>query len=74
VYPNPASNFINVSLLGNTSGKGTLQVVDMKGTVLIEEVLNRNLQQINIARLPKGVYMLKVKNGDKTTSSKFVKE
>ena len=74
VYPNPASDFINVSLLGNTCGKGTLQVVDMKGTVLIEEVLNRNLQQINIARLPKGVYMLKVKNGNKTTSSKFVKE
>ena len=51
-----------------------LQIVDLKGTVVMEEVLNRSLQQVNIVKLLKGVHMLKVNNGETTITSKFVKK
>ena len=74
VYPNPASDVLNISVLGQTANQGTLRVVDMKGTVMMEEKITRSLQQINISKLPKGVYMLKLNNGENLITSKFVKE
>jgi len=74
VYPNPASDVLNISVPGLNGNQSSIRVVDMKGTVMMEEKITRSLQQINISRLPKGVYMLKLMNGDKTTTSKFIKE
>ena len=74
VYPNPASDVLNISVPGLNGNQNSIRVVDMKGTVMMEEKITRSLQQINISRLPKGVYMLKLVNGDKTTTSKFIKE
>lgn len=74
VYPNPASDVLNISVPGLTTNQATVRVVDMKGTVMMEERITRNLQQLNISKLPKGVYMLKLNNGENTTASKFIKE
>lgn len=75
VYPNPASDVLNISVPGLKAGtQSTIRVVDLKGTVMMEEKITASLQQISIAKLPKGVYMLKLTNGDKVTTSKFIKQ
>jgi hypothetical protein len=51
-----------------------LKITDANGTVVMEEKVTRNLQQVNISKLPNGVYMLKVNNGGSTLTSKFVKQ
>jgi bacillolysin len=74
VYPSPATNLLNVSVLGEIAPKATLKVVDVNGAVVMEQKINSNVQQVNISTLPKGVYMLKINNGETVLSSKFVKQ
>ena len=62
VYPNPASDVINV-LIEGYSGSITLQVVNIQGIVMKEfrnEVADKGRQKIEIAvnTLSKGLYMV----------------
>ncbi|WP_460560113.1 M4 family metallopeptidase [Ferruginibacter profundus] len=74
VYPSPATNVLNVSVLGEIAPKATLKVVNISGAVVMEEKISSNIQQVNISTLPKGVYLLKINNGETVLSSKFVKQ
>ena len=72
-YPNPVVDRLNVSILGDVSGQGTLQVVNENGIVVMQQKTTSNLQAIGVANLPKGVYMLRWSNGSNSLSTKFVK-
>jgi len=74
VYPNPVLNTLNVSLLGMTSKQSVLQIVDSKGTVVMEQKVVNNPQAIDVSKLAKGVYMIRANNGGTVITSKFVKE
>ena len=74
VYPSPATNVLNVSVLGEVNSNSTLKIVNVNGTVVKEEKVTRNIQQVDISGLAKGVYMLKVNNGGSVITSKFVKQ
>ncbi len=74
IYPNPVSNILNVSLLGVVSRQSTIQVVDAKGTVVLEQKLVNNPQAIDVSKLAKGVYMIRSNNGGSVITSKFVKQ
>jgi bacillolysin len=74
VYPSPASDILNVSVLGETNGKGIIKVIDANGIVVMQQKINNAVQQVDISRLAKGVYMLKIDNGSGLLSSKFVKQ
>ncbi len=74
VYPNPAFDILNVSVLGETNGKGIIKIIDVNGAVVMQQKVNNYIQQVDISRLAKGVYMLKIENGSSINSSKFVKQ
>lgn len=74
VYPSPATTILNVSVLGEATGKGIIKVVDVNGAVVMQQRISNTIQQIDISRLAKGVYMLKIDNGGEILSSKFVKQ
>lgn len=74
VYPTPATNVLNVSTAGLVSGNGTLKIVDVNGVVVLQQKVTSSLQQVDISRLAKGVYMIKTEDGISTASSKFVKQ
>lgn len=74
VYPNPASNLLNVSVLGEVNGQGILKVIDQNGATVMQQTISNRLQQLDISRLPKGVYMLRINNDGNNFTSKFVKE
>jgi Metallo-peptidase family M12B Reprolysin-like/Secretion system C-terminal sorting domain/Bacterial pre-peptidase C-terminal domain/Fibronectin type III domain len=73
IYPNPVSNVLNVSVLGGISAKASLQVTDLNGKIVLTQNLINNPQSIDISRLAKGVYLIKVDNGGKEISGKFTK-
>ena len=60
VYPNPAINSINVSLLGTVSIKAVLQITDAKGMLITEKKIKSSMQSVNVSRLAKGAYIIKV--------------
>jgi hypothetical protein len=74
VYPSPATDILNVSVLGEITGKGGfIKVVNENGIVVMQQQINNSIQQVDISRLAKGTYMIQTENGGKILSSKFVK-
>ena len=45
----------------------------MTGKQVMQQVTTNTIIKLNVAKLPAGVYMLKVNNGTETRSVKFVK-
>ena len=74
VYPNPAEDVINVSLLGNVKAQNTLTITDAKGMRIREVQMTGSMQKLNVSKLAKGVYIIKVMNGDTQVTAKFVKQ
>lgn len=74
VYPNPVSNVLNVSVLGEVTRDALLEITDAKGMLVMTQQVINNPQAVDVSKLPKGVYMLKVRSGGNIITSKFVKE
>jgi hypothetical protein len=63
VYPNPANNIINIEGIFNQNDK--LEIYNAIGQKVLEKNINPNCTKlrINIEALPRGLYVVKVKNG-----------
>jgi len=73
ITPNPASTYIYVSLENvNTTAK--LQVIDLNGQLLRQEIINQNTATttISLAGLAKGLYTVKLVTAEKVTAQKLV--
>lgn len=71
IYPNPTSDVLNV-ISKNKTQHTTFQISNMAGQIVLKGNLNN--QKINVSNLPKGVYVLTVKDGTQTQNSKFMKK
>jgi bacillolysin len=69
MYPNPTDNILNVRMGDNR--KGTYRIVNILGQEVGAGKLSENT--INVSALGRGVYLLEVNDGQKTTSKKFIK-
>jgi glucose/arabinose dehydrogenase len=75
--PNPFSNQINLNLTTNEVLNLNLQILNMDGKILKEErlqVMGDFSKNINLNDLPKGVYYLKLNEGDKVAVQRIVKQ
>jgi len=72
VSPNPASDYISIDYKDNTTGNLTIEIYDSLGKrCLAETILDK--QPVRVQQLSKGLYFLKVSDGNKTTTQKFIK-
>ena len=64
VYPNPADDIVNVSLLDLPNGLVSMSIIDLKGSIVFEKSLNiiskNQVESIYLNSLSSGVYILKV--------------
>jgi hypothetical protein len=68
IYPNPTQDFITIK----TQGTGQVTITDLCGREMLSST---NLSTpLNVSSLNKGVYVLTLKNGDKTLTRKFIKQ
>lgn len=56
VYPNPATNMVNISFTGMSQVKGTVKILDAVGRVVVNMPCSSYNTQINTANLTNGVY------------------
>ena len=70
VWPNPATNSINITCVSFLINQEKLQILDITGKQLLHFIPDKNEMVIDISRLAKGVYF--VKYG--TENMQFVKE
>lgn len=75
VYPNPARNQLSIDF-GKELAKGAhLSIFDGLGRMVLSQKLNagNQTQQINVAALNEGIYLIKVSNGSGVYSATFTK-
>jgi hypothetical protein len=73
IYPNPATEELNVKL-NNPGITSSISIVNMLGKSLYTIESNEQLLNINLAAYSKGIYFITISNGNGTTTSKFIKE
>lgn len=75
VYPNPATNVLNIELTDdNYNGVLELKVATVTGQIVMEEQYTfQPVYGINVSELPAGFYTLTVKQQDKVASIQFTK-
>ncbi len=64
LYPNPAKDFVNLSISDKTLLKTELKVLDLNGKMMLRQKIVSDQQVINISKLPNGMYVLSFENGE----------
>ena len=67
VYPNPATDQLNIDI----EGEFEYQIFDLNGKMLLK---GKNDKTIRVSLLEKGTYLLEVKTSIETVKSKFLVE
>jgi hypothetical protein len=74
VFPNPVKNVVNVNLTGFT-GKSVVSMFDVNGRAVLQRQVSTTNSQLDISALPAGVYMMRIRNGEKDVyMTKIVKQ
>jgi hypothetical protein len=75
IYPNPASNTLNLHLNLDTAEEGFFQILDMRGKVILEftepKILNQFIS-FNVSQLAEGMYMLRLRTDKTTAAERFM--
>jgi hypothetical protein len=71
VYPNPASDYINVDIAGQANN-ATLSLINAQGQVVLSKTI-QNHEQINISNLTKGMYLYKISTNGNVFTGKICK-
>ena len=73
VYPNPASELINISVEGMKRSGFQIELYNYQGqAVLNPTTSNTNLFQIDVSSIPEGIYLLNIHNGKMARIFKIV--
>jgi len=77
IYPNPASETINLDLKGFEGDSFEIEIVDVNGKIIksqkVEIFSKDHLESIDISTFPTGMYFAKVKNSEQFWVREFVK-
>jgi len=78
IYPNPASNQINISFVPEVTGKSRIVVYTSDGKKTMEvnngrtETGRSYIRNLDVSKLPNGVYLVQLWSDDKVTVKKIV--
>jgi hypothetical protein len=74
MYPNPATQFININSEGAKDKNHTVEIFNFQGQKIITETNVATSHQINIENLTPGIYLATISIGNKLFSQKFIKK
>jgi hypothetical protein len=73
VYPNPASEVLNIKLSKLEAG-ATIQLYHANGAMVLSQRLTNATQAISLKGLAAGMYYVQVRNGNQQMSQKIIKQ
>ncbi len=73
VFPNPVADVANISI-PTIIGVANIRVFDMYGKMIMQQTTSKMNTQLNLMKLPSGIYMVKVMNDGKESTMKLVKD
>ncbi len=76
VYPNPVADNLNVKFFGDVARKFRVDIINIAGTVVESSAITfitvyYHIEQINVQKLKKGFYFVRVVSGDGLISRTF---
>jgi uncharacterized repeat protein (TIGR01451 family) len=72
VYPNPTTSLVNI--VKNDDLEIRILVIDNLGRVLISKESSDSITQIDLSKIPSGIYYLSINNGKQKTTQKIIKQ
>jgi hypothetical protein len=72
IYPNPSDGIINIDI--ENSNNAIMEIYDVNGMLLYSRQLKSKSEKTDISDLPKGVYMVKVKQDNSVDVRRVVKK
>jgi uncharacterized repeat protein (TIGR01451 family) len=73
IYPNPVSDLLTLEITSLT-GSCLLSVLNLSGQELMQQQINEKTTQIDLSKLPDGVYFVKLISGNTVEVRKIIKE
>ncbi|UWY27478.1 family 16 glycosylhydrolase [Flavobacterium sp. TR2] len=73
VYPNPTTNYVQVSSPENLNNK-VITIYDNTGALILQQKPQGNESVIDVSRLRRGIYILNFKSDQKSWSKKLIKK
>jgi len=73
VYPNPATNVVNISSTVNAT-INSVEMTDLNGRIVMTKSVNATQGQIAIGDLATGMYMMKISTDQGVATKKIIKE
>lgn len=74
VYPNPANNYLNISLENLQTDKIEYMIYDTSGRLLQNSILSTENEQIDVSVLSAGVYILELSLNGQKAKKQFIKQ
>ena len=78
LYPNPTNGLVNIAFDINNGNDVDIQFFDLTGRAVKKYSFNNNTgrfsETVNTNQLASGIYLVKIKNGSKTTIKKLIVE
>ena len=71
-FPNPADDFINIRLYGTGRDPLVLELLDVRGQVVLSSRIINNLFQIDVSELSSGFYLCRISSPSMSFASKLV--
>ena len=72
IYPNPASDFIKVSLGESTESVVSIEMMNIIGEILLKVTSKNTTEVLDVSGLAEGCYIIRVSNQNETISRKIV--
>ena len=72
ISPNPANQKVNITITSKNDPKGVIILYDLQGKIVFKSLWNNNNEGVNIEFLPVGLYILELKNTNKSLRRKLV--
>jgi hypothetical protein len=78
VYPNPASNLLNLEFQSNKLEKVNIEMINLLGEKVFSKTfqtqIGENNIQLEVDKIPSGIYLLQIKGKDNIFIQKVIKE
>ncbi|HMH33066.1 MAG TPA: M43 family zinc metalloprotease [Puia sp.] len=73
IYPNPAYQLVSIQISDSLPAPLVLGIYNAMGQKVMTTLLTQHLQQVNVERLPQGVYYIKTENSKNRYIARMVK-
>lgn len=74
VFPNPASNEITIKISGESNEPIKIQIFDISGRVVLEQTITERESTLNIENIDRGSYIIAVRQEQKISYYKLIKQ